>query len=152
MSIGLRRSIECSEAELTEIVGEEKKALPIMQKTNRTGSTKKQSGEEKAIANIQREEYCVLNHGGKLSIDYTLKIVDLFHIELINKHDPDSDKLIEFIYDLKEQRYENIVNKLGYKEDHEKGMELLQKAQNIIAFGFANRIISARTAWRNLDT
>jgi hypothetical protein len=151
MSIGIRRTIECSEAELNEIIEDKRVPLKIKTKTNVTGSVNK----GKVVPNIQEEEYCVLEQSNKLSIAYTLKFTDQFHVELSNE--PKDDQKLLNLFKLFSNENPNEIAKEILKNETDSGdievLELtLSKARRFIAEGYANRIVSAISAWRNLDT
>jgi len=151
MSIGLRRTIECtpgifSENKIVERVvkGETKKEvlespLEIKLKSNRTVDSTK---DDHADFNLQNEEYCILSDNNQiLNLNYTIKIVDPFHIELSN-----GKKEAKVLESLVRDVLDKIRKKDGLESDE------LRKARKFIAYGFANRLVSGVAAWRNLDT
>lgn len=144
MSLGLRRTIECTPGIFTEnellngkII---EKPLEIKLKSNRTvDSTKK----EHADFNLQNEEYCILSEDSQfLNLNYTIKIVDPFNVELSNGKTKEEKTL--------ESSFREFIKKIKEMDNSES--DNLRKARSFIAFGFANRLVSGVAAWRNLDT
>lgn len=158
MSIGIRRSIECSPATLNEVFKnenneiEKESPVKIKLKTNLTvNSTAK---ENTLKPNIQSEEYCITENSNLISINYSLKILNPFFIQLVNEID--KDKHVLNVINILSENIDNnkIAEKLlssKIEKDIENLSKNIEKAKRFISFGFANRIVSCVAAWRNLD-